>query len=268
MLNDNELGKIVSDGLFGRLPNLMKLDLRRNQITGIEENSFEGASRIAELLLSENKLLEIHNKMFLGLHSLKLLSLSNNQITCVMPGSFDHLASLHTLNLVQNPFVCNCHLAWFSDWLKSKGLSGSSAKCAMPPRVKDIMIKDLQPNEFKCTSDNDQGCLGENYCPPKCTCTGTVVRCSRAKLKEIPRGIPAETSELYLDANEIESIQVDRIGHLKSLTRLDLSTNHISILSNNTFANLGKLSTLIISYNRLQCVQRDSLAGLKSLRIM
>lgn len=49
LLHDNELGRIKSDGLFGRLPNLVKLDLRRNQITGIEENSFEGASRISEL---------------------------------------------------------------------------------------------------------------------------------------------------------------------------------------------------------------------------
>lgn len=115
-MNDNELGRIKSDGLFGRLPNLSKLDLRRNQITGIEENSFEGALQISELydisifsssqdiiissfyrLISENKLLEIHNKMFLGLHNLKVLSLNNNQITCVMPGSFDFLTSLHTL---------------------------------------------------------------------------------------------------------------------------------------------------------------------------
>lgn len=89
--------------------------MRRNQITGIEENSFEGASRISELyvnytwwfnwslhlfcyrLLSENKLREVHNKMFLGLHSLKVLSLNNNEITCIMPGSFDYLTSLHTL---------------------------------------------------------------------------------------------------------------------------------------------------------------------------
>lgn len=48
-MNDNELGRIKSDGLFGRLPNLSKLDLRRNQITGIEENSFEGALQISEL---------------------------------------------------------------------------------------------------------------------------------------------------------------------------------------------------------------------------
>ncbi|XP_025828902.1 protein slit isoform X2 [Agrilus planipennis] len=268
LLHDNELGKIKSDGLFGRLPNLIKLDLRRNQIIGIEKNAFEGATQIVELLLSENKLLEIHNKMFFGLHNLKVLSLNNNHITCVMPGSFDHLTSLHTLNLIQNPFACNCHLAWFSEWLKNKGLSGSPPRCAFPVKVKDVLIKELAQNEFKCTSDNDQGCLGDNYCPPMCTCTGTVVRCSRAKLREIPRGIPPETSELYLDVNEIQSIQADRINHLKSLTRLDLSNNQIGILANNSFISLSKLSTLIISYNKLQCVQRDALTGLKSLRIL
>ncbi|XP_044737228.1 protein slit isoform X2 [Chrysoperla carnea] len=268
LLNDNLLGRIKSDGLFGRLPNLLKLDLRRNKITGIEENAFEGASKITELLLSENRLMEIHNKMFLGLHSLKILSLYDNMITCVMPGSFDYLTSLHTLNLVQNPFACNCHLAWFSEWLRGKGLSGSTPRCETPLKLKDIPIKDIPQHDFKCTSDNDQGCLGENYCPPKCSCTGTVVRCSHAKLQEIPRGIPQETSELYLDQNEIQSIQLDRISHLKSLTRLDLSNNKIRILSNYTFANLSKLSTLIISYNNLQCVQKNALIGLKSLRII
>ncbi|XP_048524192.1 protein slit isoform X2 [Dendroctonus ponderosae] len=268
LLNDNELGRIKSDGLFGRLPNLVKLDLRGNLITGIEENAFEGAIKISELLLSENKFMEIHNKMFLGLHNLKILSLNNNQITCVMPGSFDPLQSLHTLNLIQNPFVCNCHLAWFSEWLKNKGLSGSSPRCSAPERVKDVLIKELPKTEFKCASENDQGCLGDNYCPPMCSCTGTVVRCTRASLKEIPRGIPAETSELYLDFNQIKRIQADRISHLKSLTRLDLSNNQITMLSNMTFATLSKLSTLIISYNKLQCIQRGSLQGLKSLRIL
>lgn len=73
LLNDNQLGRIRSDGLFGRLPDLLKLDLRRNQITGIEPNAFEGASKIQDLLLAENKISEIHNKMFLGLHHLKTL---------------------------------------------------------------------------------------------------------------------------------------------------------------------------------------------------
>jgi slit protein 2 len=73
LLNDNQLGRIKSDGLFGRLPNLIKLDIRRNQITGIEPQAFDGASKIQELLISENKISEITNKMFLGLHNLKTL---------------------------------------------------------------------------------------------------------------------------------------------------------------------------------------------------
>lgn len=73
LLNDNQLGRIRSDGLFGRLPNLIKLDLRRNQITGIESQAFEGASKIQEMLLSENKLTEVHNRMLMGLQSLKTL---------------------------------------------------------------------------------------------------------------------------------------------------------------------------------------------------
>lgn len=83
-----------------------------------------------------------------------------------------------------------------------------------------MQIKDLPHSEFKCSSENSEGCLGDGYCPPSCTCTGTVVRCSRNQLKEIPRGIPAETSELYLESNEIEQIHYERIRHLRSLTRL------------------------------------------------
>jgi slit protein 2 len=52
LLNDNEIGRIKSDGLFGRLLNLQKLDLRRNRVTGIEENAFEGATRLTELYVN------------------------------------------------------------------------------------------------------------------------------------------------------------------------------------------------------------------------
>lgn len=123
-------------------------------------------------------------------------------------------------NLASNPFRCNCHLGWFSDWLRKKQLGGPPARCASPAKVRDVPVKDLPHFEFKCTSDADQGCLGEGYCPPSCTCTGTVVRCSRNKLKEIPKSIPSETTELYLESNEISMIQMSRISHLKALTRL------------------------------------------------
>jgi slit 2 len=98
--------------------------------------------------------------------------LNDNTISCVMPGSFDHLSSLSQLNLASNPFSCNCHLAWFSDWLRRAQLSGSPARCATPLKVRDVTIQELPHYEFKCTGENDQGCLGEGYCPTHCNCTG------------------------------------------------------------------------------------------------
>lgn len=64
------------------------------------------------------------------------------------------------------------------------------------------------------------GCLGDDYCPPQCNCAGSIVRCSRSRLTEIPRGIPPETTELYLDVNDIKTIHPERLNHLKILTRL------------------------------------------------
>lgn len=64
------------------------------------------------------------------------------------------------------------------------------------------------------------GCLGDDYCPPRCHCAGSVVSCSRSHLTEIPRGIPPETTELYLDVNDIKTIQPERLSHLRMLTRL------------------------------------------------
>ncbi|GAB6025016.1 hypothetical protein CHUAL_010127 [Chamberlinius hualienensis] len=292
-LNNNEIDKIKNNGLFQRLTNLKKLDLRSNLINTIEDGAFVGAASINDLLLSENHLKKLTAKMFAGLTGLKtlmlrtnkiecvtndtfvdlvnvrLLSLYENLIRCIQPGAFDRLQHLTTLNLLSNPFTCNCHLGWLSDWLRKKSMVGGSPRCNLPQRLKDIPIHDIPATDFKCDDENrENACSHEPHCPHRCACTGSIVRCSRAKLKEIPKEIPEATTELYLDVNEISSIQPERISHLKSLTRLDISNNQIFMLVNNTFSNLTNLSTLILSYNKLQCVQRDGFFGLKSLRIL
>jgi len=268
ILSDNQITRISALGLFNRLPNLATLDMSRNKIVEIEQGAFEGAYSIDEILLAENSIRTVNRAMFKGLNNLKSLSLFGNEISCVTPGAFDELASLTSLNLISNPFNCNCHMAWFADWLRRKDLTASGPRCSKPAHLKNQAIATLATHEFRCSNGNDVGCLGANYCPPSCSCTGTIVRCSHAKLKQIPKGIPPETSELYLDVNEITSIDSHRLEHLKSLTRLDLSNNKVSVLPPYVFANLTRLATLIVSYNKLQCVQENAFGGLANLRIL
>ena len=44
-----------------------------------------------------------------------------------------------------------------------------------------------------------------------------------AKLDQFAKGIPPKTLKLYLDVNDITSIESQRIKRLKSLKRLDIS---------------------------------------------
>lgn len=266
VMPDNNLGQIKSDGLFGRLPDLSKLDFRNNGITVIEDNAFDGAANIRELLLDGNSLTTITDKMFWGLHSLNTLSLSSNKVTCITPGAFDHITTLTALSLDDNPLQCTCHIAWLSPWLRAHGLA-RTATCGGPTSLDRARLHDLENADFKCIS-SDKGCLPPEYCPAPCVCTGTTVRCSRAQLRALPANIPKQTTELYLDANSITTISPSDISHLKQLVRLDLSNNEISILTNDTFEGLNRLSTLIVSYNKLRCVQRDALKGLSQLRVL
>lgn len=63
----------------------------------------------------------------------------------------------------------------------------------------------LNHNCHDCTPTNkccviivtvENSCDPRAYCPPKCTCTGTVVRCSHQQLTEIPKYVPVDTTEL------------------------------------------------------------------------
>uniref|UniRef100_A0A8C5JSS0 Slit homolog 2 protein n=1 Tax=Junco hyemalis TaxID=40217 RepID=A0A8C5JSS0_JUNHY len=291
-LNNNEFSVLEATGIFKKLPQLRKINLSNNKITDIEEGAFDGASGVNELLLTSNRLESVQHKMFKGLESLKtlmlrsnrvscvgndsftglssvrLLSLYDNQITTVAPGSFDTLHSLSTLNLLANPFNCNCHLAWLGDWLRKKRIVTGNPRCQKPYFLKEIPIQDVAIQDFTCDDGNDDNsCSPLARCPAECTCLDTVVRCSNKGLKALPKGIPKDVTELYLDGNQFTLVPKE-LSNYKHLTLIDLSNNRISTLSNQSFSNMTQLLTLILSYNRLRCIPARTFDGLKSLRLL
>ncbi|XP_055347510.1 protein slit-like [Paramacrobiotus metropolitanus] len=278
LLNDNRISKLERLGIFKGVPQLFRIDLSNNMVSSIAENAFEGATSLVDLNLASNDLRHLNASMFSGqLDNLRSLSFYDNQIACISSGTFDMLPQLHSLNLLNNPLHCNCHLSWFPEWLHQKRKDAAfqltgRPRCASPLNVKDTPIQDLVGKELRCAAEDlicAAGVHGERPtpCPDKCTCTGTVVRCSRQKLKAVPKGIPLRTTELYLDVNEIEEIPVE-INQLTELVRLDLSNNLVPFIPDYAFANLTKLATLIMSYNKLQCIPRHSFRGLTALRLL
>uniref|UniRef100_A0A8C4QPU1 Slit homolog 2 (Drosophila) n=1 Tax=Eptatretus burgeri TaxID=7764 RepID=A0A8C4QPU1_EPTBU len=289
--NNNELTVLKATGLFRKLKEVKRLIVSNNKISHIEVGAFEGASGITELQLSgnhlesvqagmfqglrqlktlmlrSNKLTCINNASFVGLTSVRLLSLYDNQITTISPDAFSSMHSLSTLNLLANPFNCNCHLAWLGTWLRRRRIVTGNPRCQKPYFLKEIPLLDVAAQDFSCEGNDENSCAPVVRCPSECTCIDTVVRCSNRNLLFLPKGIPHDVTELYLDGNQLPMVPKDLVNS-KNLKLIDLSNNRISTISNFSFANMSQLSTLILSFNRLQCLPVEAFSGLKSLRVL
>nr|XP_014351256.1 PREDICTED: slit homolog 1 protein-like [Latimeria chalumnae] len=219
-------------------------------------------------MLRNNRISCIHNDSFTGLKNVRLLSLYDNQITTITPGAFDTLQSLSTLNLLANPFNCNCHLSWLGDWLRKRKIVTGNPRCQKPDFLKEIPLQDVAHLDFRCEEGQEEAsCIPRPQCPAECTCLDTVVRCSNKHLRSLPKGIPKNVTELYLDGNQF-TVVPPVLSSFRFLQLVDLSNNKIGSLTNSSFNNMSQLTTLILSYNSLQCIPQATFEGLRSLRLL
>ncbi|KFW03174.1 Leucine-rich repeat-containing protein 3B, partial [Eurypyga helias] len=90
-------------------------------------------------------------------------------------------------------------------------------------------------------------------------------RCSNARLTEVPRDIPNDTSKLYLDSNRIPFLPRDAFRDLPLLLELDLSHNAIASVESGAFRGLAEhLRSLDLSSNRLVSLGKDAFSNLKA----
>jgi slit protein 2 len=127
---------------------LTKLSLWGNRMDQVQEDRFlelfDGFDDLKYLDISLTGYHQYSARTFPHFRSLRFLNMSMNSITFIPDGSFDNnprlqvldlsfnnitvteltfsegtRAHLEKLYLGGNPFVCNCHLEWFSGWLRS-----------------------------------------------------------------------------------------------------------------------------------------------------
>ncbi len=87
------------------LENLLKLDLRYQNLTIILNESFSGMLILKRLYLDHNFINEMEFDAFRGLNSLAYLHLSNNEISTVQSETFNSLNNLKSLFLDCNKMM-------------------------------------------------------------------------------------------------------------------------------------------------------------------
>ncbi|XP_059505625.1 asporin [Stegostoma tigrinum] len=206
------------------------LDLQNNKITEIKETDLKNLPSLYALFLINNQITKIHPKAFRSNKHLKLLYLSWN----LLPQIPTHLPkSLVELRIDDN---------------KIKKIQKQAFK-----GMKFLHVLEMSGNPLDATGmepDAFDGVLRLIY-----------IRISQANLTSVPKNLPSNLHELYIDHNKISSVELEDFRRYKDLRRLDLSYNQIKEIENGSFAFLPQLRQLHLENNEVKQVP----AGIKEL---
>uniref|UniRef100_A0A8C1WMP8 Slit homolog 1 protein n=1 Tax=Cyprinus carpio TaxID=7962 RepID=A0A8C1WMP8_CYPCA len=269
-LNRNNL-QVLPELLFLGTTKLFRLDLSENQIQGIPRKAFRGATEIKNLQLDYNQISCIEDGAFRALRDLEVLTLNNNNISRLSVASFNHMPKLRSTDrLHSNSLLCDCHVAWLSDWLRQRPRLGLYTQCMAPPSLRGHNIAEVQKKEFMCTGKfvcSHSSC-SVLQCPELCTCSNNIVDCRGKGLTEIPTNLPETITEIRLEQNSIKIIPPGAFSPYKRLRRIDLSNNQITELASDSFQGLRSLNSLVLYGNKITELPKGLFDGLFSLQLL
>ncbi|XP_059622241.1 toll-like receptor 6 [Phlebotomus argentipes] len=291
-LHKNELGDLSNRyGLEGQL-RLQTLDASFNHLQKVAPNNIPNSIEL--LFLNDNLITSIEPHTFMHKANLTRADLYANQITGLELKALRLLPVPTTKSLPEfyiggNPFVCDCNI----DWLQK--INQQSTR--QYPRIMDletiyckllynrdrayIPLLDAEPMHFLCTYKTHcfalchccefDACDCEMTCPSNCTCfhdqswATNVVECSSASYTEMPASIPMDTTEVYIDGNNLGGLSGHSFIGRKNLKVLFANNSAISDIYNTTFAGLRKLTMLHLEDNKLTKLSGGEFTALESL---
>ncbi|GLG98202.1 Toll-like receptor 7 [Gryllus bimaculatus] len=190
-----------------------------------------------------------------------------------------------------NPFHCDCGMEWLQ-------MINNRTQLRIHPRIMDLAnimcamtysrglttmpAIDAKPSNFLCTYETHcfalchccdfDACDCEMTCPNNCSCyhdqtwTTNVVDCSGLATSQIPRRIPMDATELYLDGNDFGELQNHVFIGRKNLRILFVNASRIETIQNRTFNGLNALQILHLEDNRIRELKGFEFDHLSHLR--
>ncbi|XP_049313331.1 toll-like receptor 6 [Bactrocera dorsalis] len=292
-LHKNRLGELSNRFSLDTQIRLQTLDASFNQIQRISPSSIPNSIEL--LFLNDNLIHIVDPDTFMHKSNLTRVDLYANQISTLDIKSLrilpvHELRSLPEFYIGGNPFTCDCNI----DWLQKI----NHIKSRQYPRIMDletiyckllnnrerayIPLIDAEPKHFLCTYKTHcfavchccefDACDCEMTCPTNCTCfhdqtwSTNIVECSGAGYTQMPRKVPMDTTELYIDGNNFAELPGHTFLGRKNLAVLFVNNSNVHSLHNTTFSGLRRLLVLHLEDNHIAEVRGDEFSNLENLR--
>lgn len=220
----------IEDETFSDAEELLDLNLENNNITNLQENVFKGAKKLKNIYLSDNHLKKINAAAFNGL-KLKTLVIAENGITS-FEGKFEHPDQIKSLDFHGNKLE-----------MLDETVFGTLEQLATAD-FSNNELKIIKRNQFYGAKKLEKLYLSNNKI--------TKLESLSFKLQYL--------QELYLINNDIRQLIFHQFrGESVSMLKiLDLCNNTIRSLENHSTKGLHKLQVLNISQNHLEILSRDT----------
>ncbi|XP_061112063.1 TLR4 interactor with leucine rich repeats [Conger conger] len=223
-LGGNFIGNISAFDM-SRFSRLTRLDLQYNRIQTVHPKAFEKLSRLEELYLGNNLLSGISAGTLQPLKKLRILDANSNEIDKITADTFVNLENVIKLRLDGNS-IQTLHDSVF------KGMGSLLYLHLESNRLRHIhrnAFAKLEKLRFLDLSDNKQTALRDVHAFSPLTSLAT----------------------LLVAGNEIQLVGNYVFQNLRSLTRLSLSNNNISLLEPAALDGLSSVRELLIDGNQL-----------------
>ncbi|XP_014489540.1 PREDICTED: slit homolog 3 protein [Dinoponera quadriceps] len=190
-----------------------------------------------------------------------------------------------------NPFNCNCSMDWLPgvnnqtstrEYPRVMDLDNAMCRTSGPRGLAIVTASSARSEQFLCRYEAHcfalchccefDACDCEMTCPAGCKCYNdrtwntNAVDCSGLRAEEIPRRIPMDATEVYLDGNVLRELQNHVFIGRKNMRVLYVNASGIESIQNRTFNGLNNLQILHLEDNRIRELKGFEFERLSHLR--
>lgn len=269
---------------------LQELNLQHNRLTHIHTNAFMHRQHRKNLIinLKDNRLERIER------NAVRITNETNNvhEIRSESVRSRKNLEGEIKLYLQGNPLICDCHTQWLRDanydMTIPQILDIRNVSCIGKKQLRQdddlttIMPVMWQQNRFLCEYFSHcfrhchccefDACDCKYTCPARCECFHdelwhlNIVDCGRAEYFDVPKHLPMDATDIYLDGNDMGVLGEHLFIGKKNLEILFLNTSQITGINNRTFVGASNLKKLFLQNNFITTITPAMFDTLDHLR--
>ncbi|XP_015187059.1 PREDICTED: slit homolog 2 protein-like [Polistes dominula] len=270
------------------------LDASHNRIT--ELTSLSVPDSVELLFINNNYISIVHPNTFTEKVNLTRVDMYANMIetmelTALLLTRVPETKALPEFYIGDNPFYCNCSMDWLPainnqtstrEYPRVMDLDNVRCRTSGPRGIAMIPASTARSNEFLCRYEahcfalchccDYDACDCEMTCPNGCKCyndrtwSTNAVDCSGLGVEEIPRRIPMDATEVYLDGNVLRELLNHVFIGRKNMRVLYVNGSGIESIQNRTFNGLNNLQILHLEDNRIRELKGFEFERLSHLR--